>query len=443
MAFQFMHIEAYGRKLTSGNQKKPKAGGHTVASIVAEAAREPGNTAHIDAPQPPIYLFGKPLDQLEAACEAWAASAVDASGKRLRKDALCLVAGVFSAPDGISPEGWEKIKSDAMRWLHGRYGERLQTVVEHIDESHPHCHFYVVPLPGERFDAIHDGKRAAFELGGKTKKGMRNQAYRDAMRAFQDDYYNHVGAPNGMTRIGPARRRLTREEWKLEQVQATAIALKIQQAEQMAVQATCTLKSATASVEAIRSDALEEIRKIQEKALKAADQARQKARQKGIEEGRKDAVEQFEKSSLWSKLIGLISRKDAEIETLKGEVKNLRKERNKALKEVSRLSGLVKSVRVAGRNIAERFLRVQKERDIALNSVEKVVRQRDHNRAEVRMMRERDESHLEVMADRDLHRAIADQLQRRVALLEAPLKAHVAATPPSISRTHSELEQTV
>lgn len=443
MAFQFMHIEAYGRKLTSGNQKKPKAGGHTVASIIAEATREPGNTVHIDAPQPPIYLFGKPLEQLEAACEEWAASAFDASGKKLRKDALCLVAGVFSAPDGISSEEWEKVKNDAMRWLHGRYGERLQTVIEHVDESHPHCHFYVVPLPGERLDAIHDGKRAAFELGGKTKKGVRNQAYRDAMRAFQDDYYNHVGAPNGMTRIGPARRRLTREEWRLEQVQATAIALKMQQAEQDVAQAAGTLKYARVSVESMRSDALEEIRKMHEKALKAADQAQTKARQRGIEEGRKDAVERFEKSSLWSKLAGLMSRKDAEIESLIGEVKKLRNERNKALKEVSRLSGLVRSVRIAGRNIAERFLGIQKERDAALNSVEKVVRQRDHSRAELRMMRERDESHLALIADRDLHRAIADQLQRRVALLEAPLKAQDAATPPSISRIHSEFEQMV
>ncbi|GAI15523.1 unnamed protein product, partial [marine sediment metagenome] len=163
----------------------------------------------------------------------------------------------------------------------------------------------------------------------------------------------------------------------------------------------------------------------------------------GIEEGRKDAVERFEKSSLWSKLAGLMSRKDAEIESLIGEVKKLRNERNKALKEVSRLSGLVRSVRIAGRNIAERFLGIQKERDAALNSVEKVVRQRDHSRAELRMMRERDESHLALIADRDLHRAIADQLQRRVALLEAPLKAQDAATPPSISRIHSEFEQMV
>lgn len=36
------------------------------------------------------------------------------------------------------------------------------------------------------------------------------------MRDFQDAYHAQVGAPCGLTRTGPKRRRLTREQWKQE-----------------------------------------------------------------------------------------------------------------------------------------------------------------------------------------------------------------------------------
>lgn len=441
MAFQFMHVEAYGRTLTSGNQKKTKAGGHTVRSIVAEATREPGNTSHIDAPQPPHYLHGKPLEQLESACEAWASTAVDASGKKLRKDALCLLAGVFSAPDGTTPDEWQKIKEDALGWLTKRYGDRLQTVVEHVDESHPHCHFYVIPRPGERFDAIHDGKRAANELPKGTLKGERNQAYKAAMRSFQDEYHEHVGAPNGMTRIGPGRRRLTREAWKLEQMQQEHIAQQLQHADALVAQAGHALEGAKAGVERIRSDALSEIRKMQQKALSDADKAQETARQEGIEQGRTEALEQFGKSSLWAKLTGLLSRKDTEIEALKTEVKTLRKERDKAGKEVSRLGALVKSVKAAGKSVAERFLGLERERDDALTRAEKAERQRDHFKTVVGVLQERDEGHAELVADRDLQRARADAAERKLAQYEAPTveQGHGYGQPRNIAKKGDDL----
>lgn len=215
--YQFLHISSYSRSAS-----KRKKDGHSVRSIVAEAVREHGSTPRIENPKPPIYIYGQPLELLEARCVAWGDSVRDASGKKTRKDALCLMAGVVSAPREMAPAEWEKLRSDAVGWLQKKYGERLHAVVEHIDEKHPHVHFFVVPNLGERFDQVHDGKRAAAEMKHELK-GLRNTAYCEAMRGVQDDFFKEVGMPNGMLRLGPRRRRLSTAEWQQEKAQAKAL----------------------------------------------------------------------------------------------------------------------------------------------------------------------------------------------------------------------------
>jgi hypothetical protein len=65
---------------------------------------------------------------------------------------------------------------------------------------------------------IHDGIRARNECkGGYSKKA---HAYKQAMREFQDSYYEDVGSKLGLTRLGPRVQRLTRKEWKAQQKQA-------------------------------------------------------------------------------------------------------------------------------------------------------------------------------------------------------------------------------
>lgn len=416
MAFQFMHVDSFSRS----TPKTGKTGGHSVRSIVAEANREPGAIPHIEAPQPPALLFGKPIEELEATCEAWAAGTSDALGRKTRKDALCLLGGVFSAPDGTDPADWERIKGDALEWLQGRYGDRLQTVLEHTDESHPHCHFYVVPRPGESFDVIHDGKRAANELGKTSLKGDRNAAYKVAMRSFQDDYHEHVGAPNGMSRLGPGRRRLTREEWKLEQLQVENIGQKFQQAEALLNQAGETLEASKTTIDALKSSALAEIREMQAKALAAADKAQEDARLKGIEEGRRDAVAEFGKSSLWGKLTGLLSSKDKEIEALKAERKTLKKELKEAKKDgaswmqkATEYLGLKDRYSAKFKTIRNLVADLRGDRDQA-------VKQRDAALETVKVLRERDEGHHELQDDRDFQKARAELAERKLARYEAP-----------------------
>lgn len=182
-----------------------------------------GNFYHVAKPKPPNIIFGVSATEAAEMADTWAANSKDSSGRSLRKDGLCLVAGVVSYKnDG---EDWEKFRDASVDWLKQKYGERLKSVIEHTDEKHPHIHFYVVPKPGERFESIHDGRRASAEAKKDGKlKGEQNTAYCEAMRAYQDDFSLEVAQKFGMTRIGPARRRLSRDQWKAEQKQASFFA---------------------------------------------------------------------------------------------------------------------------------------------------------------------------------------------------------------------------
>ena len=236
--YQFLHVEAYGREeskkqktqckknsdgtFSSKEVAKEKRG--NVRWVIAEAKREQNSCHHIDSPQPPVVLLGN-LDQVEAEATRWAEESTDAQGRKLRKDAHCLLAGVISLPRSEEAQ-WEQFKAKAMDWLKEKYGDNLRCVVEHQDEAHPHLHFYAVPKDGQKFEDLHEGKRAQKELKKKNPKATKqeqNIAFAEAMRATQDDFANRVGQRFGLARIGPGRRRLTRAQWQAEQAQAEAL----------------------------------------------------------------------------------------------------------------------------------------------------------------------------------------------------------------------------
>lgn len=300
MMFQFVHVNTYSRTLS----KKAKHSKWTAKDVIAEATRDPSAIPHIGEPQPPIHVYGQPIEQLLDTLDTWAAGTKDAKGRAARKDAVCLLAGVFSAQEGTPPEQWEQIKTEAIQWAQEKYGDRLKTVLEHIDEGHPHCHFYVVPLPGETFDTVHEGRAAvkAFVAAGGDKK-QSNRVYRDVMRGFQDEYYDAVGAPCGMTRIGPGNRRLTREAWKMEQQQAEAIAEQLAKATLLEAEASKVLADAVLKGGEIEGDAMamvedlkgkaeqfkakirEQAKVITDKALADADEITQEAEKSGFARG--------------------------------------------------------------------------------------------------------------------------------------------------------------
>ncbi|KAB2681415.1 hypothetical protein [Brucella tritici] len=138
-----------------------------------------------------------------------------------------------------------------MKWLRRDLeprGGTLETVIMHVDEAHVHLHAYGLHSCGHA-DRLHPGKvakkaavEAAIENGQEKKaaNAIGDKAYVEAMREWQDSYSTDVGLLHGLTRLGPARRRLSRAEWMTEK----AAAKSVQQANAMAAAAMNAAKAA-------------------------------------------------------------------------------------------------------------------------------------------------------------------------------------------------------
>lgn len=214
MSYQFIHIESYARV---GSNQKGKSTKWNIHQIAGEAMRNDEDCKHVEHPQEPTVLFG--VDAYAAAdmAQKWAETSSDASGRKLRKDGSCLLAGVISFPEGRTEADWKAFRDDSIKYLKEKYGENLKSVIEHRDEAFKHIHFYSVPKPGQKFEDIHDGKKAVLEAkkgNSKILKGDQNRVYIQAMKEFQEDFYKEVAIKHGMTKTGPKRERLTREQWK-------------------------------------------------------------------------------------------------------------------------------------------------------------------------------------------------------------------------------------
>ena len=236
MSYQFVHMEVYSRKGRDGRG---------VDFVLAEAERRPDACLHVANPLPPEVVFGVDVGAVRRRHDdrAQAAVTVLPNGRQrtIRKDQNTLATIVASHPATMDSarsnpviakavRDWETL---TVRWLREQYGDQLVSVVRHVDESHPHLHAYVLPDDSElRAGKLHPGqeaKRSIVAAGpvdgedGKAVNRRGDAAYRSAMRAWQDSYWNSVGLPSGLTRLGPGRRRLTREEWQAEQTQVQAV----------------------------------------------------------------------------------------------------------------------------------------------------------------------------------------------------------------------------
>ena len=244
---QFVHIQTWSRKSNPAGQ--------SVSQVIAEANRDPEHSAHVDDPAPPRPLVGDP-STFEAEHDAHVAARSttvqmkDGSQceRGIRRDRHTLASVVMSYPvpwDGIQTDEkretlarWEQRN---VQWLRETYGDQLRVVVAHDDEDHPHLHAWLLPDdPGADATTLHPGKQAKREIEAQAKaEGLEpreavklgNRALKEAMTEFQDTYHEAVGAPEGLTRSGPQRRRLTREQWKAEKATAAANAASLTRAE--------------------------------------------------------------------------------------------------------------------------------------------------------------------------------------------------------------------
>lgn len=248
MAFQFVHLQSFSRKADSQ--------GRTTDFIFAEASRKPEASIHVANPLPPVVAYGVGVAEVQemhdAAADAATISVEGGKSRRIRKDQKTLHTVIASHPYTMAEinddpakrreaEEWEK---RTISWLRSQYGDDLKSVVRHEDESHFHLHSYIVPVSDPEMKAIrfHPGtmaKRAVMATGpvnGESEKTLHKRAdagYKAAMRAWQDSYHEAVGAPCGLTRLGPRRRSLTRDEWQKEKVQAKALQKTIERAREV------------------------------------------------------------------------------------------------------------------------------------------------------------------------------------------------------------------
>lgn len=285
MGYQFIHLESYARKAD--------AKGRSTDFIFAEASRQPEASVHVANPAPPVIVFGMGVEAVQEIHDTAAAAATIAvKGGRIRKvakDKKTLHTVVASYPATMEEirgdpakradaEAWER---RTISWLRSQYGDDLKSAVRHEDEEYYHIHAYVVPVdePGMSALKYHPGtmaKRAVMNSGkdGEDRKALSKRAdaaYKAAMRAWQDSYHEAVAVPSGLTRLGPQRRRLSRDEWQREQVQAKSLQKVVQRAK--AVKADGEAYISRTKADAARAQ--EVARKATAAALAAQDRARQ------------------------------------------------------------------------------------------------------------------------------------------------------------------------
>ena len=224
--FQFGHMDWFGVTGAPKNKRKSHTGSHgtqrskgwSVDDVLAEAARKRGHCGHVKNPENPSILFGD-FDACRYAAYRYEASrdlvkVRHRNGsfytRRERNDAPAMTGGVISMPRERIEE-WPKFRDHALKVLKQKHGGRLRLVVEHLDENHPHLHFYLVPFPGENFGVVHPGY-AASRQARQVEGNHVSITYKRAMVEWQDWLHEHIAEPFGMSRIGPKRARAERAQ---------------------------------------------------------------------------------------------------------------------------------------------------------------------------------------------------------------------------------------
>ena len=283
MSFQFIHLETYSRK--------GDASGRSTGFVFAEARRDAGASVHVAHPAAPIIIHGADVDAVEqqhdAAAEAARTTPKGGKPRKIRVDQHTLFTIVASHPFTVEEvradaakrrdvERWERFTVD---WLKQQYGDALASIVRHEDEPHWHLHIYVLPSASDmKASALHPGQTAKAEImaagptPGEDSKALNRRgdaAYRSAMRAWQNSYFEAVSAKCGLTRIGPARRRLTRAEWQAEKTQAKALLETLDRAEATRQRVETFVQNTKDRAEAFICKTKETAEKIQAEAIAA------------------------------------------------------------------------------------------------------------------------------------------------------------------------------
>lgn len=294
--YQFIHVESYSKvsakkKLKDDYNNEIK--GRNVRDIINEVTRKEGYCDHVAEPEEPVILYGVDPSQLEALTENYFNNTklTNSNGvtRSLRKDSHILLAGVISL-NRECDSFWDEYKQDSIAWLKEKYGEHLKCVVEHTDEANPHLHFYCVQDAGKDFNLLHEGKRAFVSEQLKYKKEI---AFKNAMRDFQEDFYNSVSLKYGLMKTGPRRQRLSNQDYKRQQQEIKLINLfKHKTNEEVEL----LISNAEKEIEEQKAKANSEIKVLKAKELANATKV-------GEKKGFQEAIKSFESKNVFNKFI--------------------------------------------------------------------------------------------------------------------------------------------
>lgn len=236
---QFIRLEKYARAARAAircKNGKVRAGKPSLRDVLAEASREPGYCHHIPDPQPPVVVFGVHPDEVLALIQDGVTRVKDPKGRKVKRTTALLLGGVVSYPirledvvrDPKAQDDFDRWEQRAVKCLRDEFRMRLRSVIKHVDEKYLHLHFYVVPDFNAGESSLvhaHPGMLAAARAVPPGYKGrgagrLKINAYKKAMREFQDRFYISVSMPMGHARRGPGKRRLSTAQWREEQQQA-------------------------------------------------------------------------------------------------------------------------------------------------------------------------------------------------------------------------------
>lgn len=411
MGYQFIHLESFSRKAD--------AKGRGTDFIFAEVSRKPEASVHVPNPLPPVVVFGVGIEAVQEIHDTAAASAmINVKGGHVRKlarDKKTLHTVVASYPATMDEirvdpskrkeaEEWEK---RTISWLRSQYGDDLKSVVRHEDEEYFHIHAYVVPTTDPALSALryHPGttaKRQIMAAGardGEDAKALSKRAdagYKQAMREWQDSYHEAVAVCCGLTRLGPQRRRLTREEWQREQVQSKALQTTIERARQVKASCETFIEKTKLEAASIRINAAQE-KVAAARAAQAALVAEQQARK--AQEEANEAVAQAERYS------GVGGRLRALWDAV-GESALAKKIRQEFADEIARVQAFAKTVQARLKDEEKRRHEAERKAHEARQDAE---RARD---AALKMQIERDRAWSFLPPERQQELAAAGPLMR-------------------------------
>ena len=209
MSTQFARVESFG--LNASKQAKTKKNKTTILGVCAEAARIEGYTGHVSNVEPADVIYGiNPMDlyhQIEANFNSQNIIRKEKGGKSRQKDSLLMTAGVFSYPSEVIDDEFYRWQADCIEYLKKEYGDKFKSAVMHMDESHPHLHFFLCDLKTLRVDGGLDPAKTDQHKSRMLKDGSAI-GQKQALEAFQNRFHESVGGRYGHARKNGSRARL-------------------------------------------------------------------------------------------------------------------------------------------------------------------------------------------------------------------------------------------